>query len=203
MSIPIDRRVLETTMSMMMNGINRRKLIWNAVFNSLITKLGMRTRLGMSSGVRGWGIRDKRKKRPRSFSRTCFIINFRRGCIPFFRGDIIVDLFGHVGFQGLRIDLFEGRSHDKKGHEKGEPNHHLIRRDLLGPDGQAHEREDCHHPCEGGQHDQDGRGEREDRQHENDLKRDCGLFRLSRTPDFDTYLGETLSKGFACRSEKD
>src|SRR5262249_34419838 len=47
--MPIDISTLATTRSMIRNGMNSRKPIWNAVFNSLVTKAGMATRNGTSS----------------------------------------------------------------------------------------------------------------------------------------------------------
>ena len=42
--IPIDIRTLATTISIIKNGMKIAKLIWNAVFNSLVMKAGINTR---------------------------------------------------------------------------------------------------------------------------------------------------------------
>jgi hypothetical protein len=48
--MPIDMSTLATTRSMIRNGMKIMKPIWNAVFNSLVTKAGTITRNGTSLG---------------------------------------------------------------------------------------------------------------------------------------------------------
>jgi hypothetical protein len=49
--MPIDISTLATTRSMITNGMNSRKPIWNAVLSSLVTKAGTRIDSGTSSGL--------------------------------------------------------------------------------------------------------------------------------------------------------
>lgn len=71
--IPIDIRILATTMSMIRNGINSRKPISNARRSSLIMKAGIRARSGMVSGpVTSTFARLTNSSRSRS--RTCVIM---------------------------------------------------------------------------------------------------------------------------------
>jgi hypothetical protein len=53
--MPIDIRILATTMSMMRKGMKMAKPIWKAVFSSLVTKAGTSKRSGTSSGLAGPG----------------------------------------------------------------------------------------------------------------------------------------------------
>ncbi|MNR59265.1 hypothetical protein D3C85_1804830 [compost metagenome] len=56
------------------------KPIWNAVFNSEMTKAGIRTWVGMSSGRRGRSILAMDTNKARSFWRVCLNMNLRKGC---------------------------------------------------------------------------------------------------------------------------
>jgi len=52
--MPMDSRILETTMSITRNGKNRMKPISKAVFSSLIIKAGINTVVGTSAILRGF-----------------------------------------------------------------------------------------------------------------------------------------------------
>ena len=69
-SMPIDSSVVETTRSMSRNGTNRKNPIWKPVFSSEMTKAGMTTRIGRSSGVFGRGclreLDEQREVAPRA-----------------------------------------------------------------------------------------------------------------------------------------
>ena len=77
--MPIDMRTLETTRSIIRNGMKTRKPIWNAVFNSLTMKLG-------TTMVNGTWSTEVMSLSPaidanncRSLSRVWFSINCRSG----------------------------------------------------------------------------------------------------------------------------
>ena len=77
--IPIAIRVEATTMSMTRKGMNSRNPMVKAVFNSLMTKEGTRTRVGTSSRLRGRGDYESFTNRARSFSLVWANMNLRTG----------------------------------------------------------------------------------------------------------------------------
>ncbi len=73
------------------------KLIWNAVFNSLVMNAGISTRSGTSSGPLSCGVSDSLMYSARSAWRVCFIMNAFNGAVPRSTASIIVILFSDSG----------------------------------------------------------------------------------------------------------
>src|SRR5579863_1936364 len=78
--MPMDINTLATTRSMTRKGMNTMKPIWNAVFSSLVMKVGINTDSGTSSGEANCGLPDSFENSCRSFSRVCASMNFLSGC---------------------------------------------------------------------------------------------------------------------------
>jgi len=76
--IPMAISTLATTISMIRNGMDRMKPIWNAVFSSLVTNAGSSTQNVTSSGLANCSSAI-RMNRPRSLSRVCASMNFLNG----------------------------------------------------------------------------------------------------------------------------
>jgi hypothetical protein len=80
--MPVDISTEATTRSMIKNGKKRRKPISKARLSSEIMNAGTRMRSDRSSGFAGSASFAMSEKSLRSFSRTFFCMNARRGCEP-------------------------------------------------------------------------------------------------------------------------
>src|SRR6202021_494154 len=78
--MPIDISPLATTRSMTRKGMNTMKPIWNAVFNSLVMKVGIKTLSGTSSALANCVFPESLVNSCKSFSRVCASMNFLSGC---------------------------------------------------------------------------------------------------------------------------
>src|ERR1700722_13017530 len=78
--MPIDISTLATTRSMTRKGMNTMKPIWNAVFNSLVMKVGIKTLSGTSSALANCVFPESLVNSCKTFSRVCASMNFLSGC---------------------------------------------------------------------------------------------------------------------------
>jgi len=81
--IPMDIRVLATIISIIKNGIYKKKPISKAVFSSLIINAGISVEVGISLLARGWLICPSFKNNARSFSLVYLNIKVRIGSAAF------------------------------------------------------------------------------------------------------------------------
>src|SRR5882757_181943 len=77
--MPIDISTLATTRSITRKGMNTMKPIWNAVFSSLVMKVGNNTVSGTSAALAYCDLPDNFVNSCRSVSRVCASMNFLSG----------------------------------------------------------------------------------------------------------------------------
>ncbi len=83
--MPIAISTLDTTRSMIRNGMKIMKPIWNAVFSSDVTKAGTRMVSGVASGLPMSVRLDRRTNSSRSEVRVCASMNAFSGTSAFCR----------------------------------------------------------------------------------------------------------------------
>ena len=177
--MPSDMRRLATTMSMTRKGRKTRKPISKARFSSPTRKAGKSTRQATACPSAG-----SRSGLPREVPEQGKVglagLGLHEGAEGLGRGlepVHLADPAGHHRLQPFRPAPLQGRLHHEEGQEQREPDHHRVRRDALGADGGAQERQHHDDARKGGRHDEERRGEGEQPDQRRELHQARGVAR--------------------------
>ncbi len=168
--MPIDMSTELTTTSMTRNGTKTTNPMMKADFSSERTKAGTSVVRGTSSRVAGFSAPLSLTIVASSAGRVCLPMN-SRSAYRRVDGLRLSHLALEVGLDAVVVHLGERRRHDEQAEEEGEPDEHLVRRDGLGAERVAGQRQHDDDLGERRREDEQGRRERQHGEQDDDRHR--------------------------------